>query len=186
MAAPTLTSAATDSSTTPTTEVVVEEEPTTTTDTTDTTEPLTPTMRPGRSRGATGSGRCSRISSTTARSRPPRQTPSPSISPPIGRSGARHRGGRPGFDGEVLAGLLGIDVDTLRTELRSGKTVAEIATEQGVEVQTVIDALVAEARSHLELSVDNGRLTQEEADAKLAELTERITERVNEGRPTPD
>ena len=92
----------------------------------------------------------------------------------------------PGFDGEVLAGLLGIDVDTLRTELRSGKTIAEIATDQGVEVQTVIDALVAEAQSHLELSVDNGRLTQEEADAKLAELTERITERVNEGRPTPD
>ncbi len=106
--------------------------------------------------------------------------------PERGDHGPGGRGGRPGFDGEVLAGLLGIDVDTLRTELRSGKTIAEIATDQGVEVQTVIDALVAEAQSHLELSVDNGRLTQEEADAKLAELTERITERVNEGRPTPD
>jgi hypothetical protein len=50
----------------------------------------------------------------------------------------------------------------------------------------VIDALVAEAQSHLELSVQNGRLTQEEADARLAELTERITRRVNEGRPTDD
>src|SRR5262245_7159329 len=104
---------------------------------------------------------------------------------PGGRGGGpgwHHRGG-PGFDGEVLAGLLGIDVDTLRSDLRDGKTVAEIATEQGVDVQTVIDALVAEAKSHLDLSVENGRLTQEEADAKLADVTERITDFVNNGFP---
>jgi hypothetical protein len=97
--------------------------------------------------------------------------------------GGHGHGGRPGFDGEVLAGLLGIDAETLRTELQGGKTVAEIATEQGVDVQTVIDALVAEATSHLQLAVDNGRLTQEEADAKLVDLTARITDRVNNGRP---
>jgi len=183
VAAPTLTSAATDSSTTPTTEVVVEEEPTTTTDTTDTADAgdETRAVEAGpRIRtllqdlvddGTITAAQADAVAEHLAANRPER---------------GGHRGGRPGFDGEVLAGLLGIDVDTLRTELRSGNTIAEIATEQGVEVQTVIDALVAEARSHLELSVDNGRLTQEEADAKLAELTERITERVNEGRPTPD
>ena len=83
----------------------------------------------------------------------------------------------------MLAGLLGIDVETLRSELRDGKTVAEIAAEQGVDVQTVIDSLVAEAKAHLDLSVESGRLTQEEADAKLAEVTERITDFVNNGRP---
>ena len=86
----------------------------------------------------------------------------------------------------MLAGLLGIDVDTLRSELGSGKTVAEIAAEQGVDVQTVIDSLVAEVAEHLDLSVENGRLTQEEADAKLAEATERITDFVNNGRPNRD
>jgi hypothetical protein len=101
-----------------------------------------------------------------------------------GPRGRRHL--HPGFDGEVIAGLLGVDADTLRTELRSGKTVAEIATEQGVDPQTVIDALVAEAESHLDLSVENGRLTQDEADARLAEITDRITERVNNGRPERD
>jgi hypothetical protein len=99
-----------------------------------------------------------------------------------------HRGPRrghhhAGFDGEVVAELLGVDAETLRTELRSGTTVAEIATEQGVDPQTVIDALVAEADSHLDLSVENGRLTQEEADARLAEITERITDMVENGRP---
>ena len=98
-----------------------------------------------------------------------------------GGPGWHHR--HPGFDGEVLAGLLGIDVETLRSDLRDGKTVAEIAAEQGVDVQTVIDSLVAEAKAHLDLSVESGRLTQEEADAKLAEVTERITDFVNNGRP---
>ena len=98
-----------------------------------------------------------------------------------GGPGWHHR--HPGFDGEVLAGLLGIDVETLRSDLRDGKTVAEIAAEQGVEVQSVIDSLVAEAEAHLALSVESGRLTQEEADAKLAEVTERITDFVNNGRP---
>ena len=95
--------------------------------------------------------------------------------------GWHHR--RPGFDGEVLAGLLGIDVETLRSDLRDGKTVAEIAAEQGVDVQTVIDSLVTEAKAHLDLSVESGRLTQDEADAKLADVTERITDFVNNGRP---
>ena len=98
-----------------------------------------------------------------------------------GGPGWHHR--HPGFDGEVLAGLLGIDVETLRSDLRDGKTVAEIAAEQGVDVQTVIDSLVAEAKAHLDLSVESGRLTQEEADAKLAEVTERITDFVNNGLP---
>ncbi len=103
-----------------------------------------------------------------------------------GPGGGHHGPGGLGgwaFDGEVLADLLGIDVATLRTELQSGSTIAEIAAAHGVDAQTVIDALVAEAKSHLDLSVSNGRLTQEEADAKLAELTERITDRVNNGRP---
>jgi hypothetical protein len=105
--------------------------------------------------------------------------------PGRGGHGGGHRGpgGGPAFDGEVLAGLLGIDVATLRTELESGSTIAEIASAHGVDVQTVIDALVAEAKSHLDLSVSNGRLTQEEADAKLVEVTERITDHVNNGHP---
>jgi hypothetical protein len=104
---------------------------------------------------------------------------------PGGRGPGGHRRG-PGFDGEVLAGLLNIDVATLRSDLRDGKTVAQIATEQGVDPQTVIDSLVAEAKSHLDLSVQNGRLTQAEADAKLADVTQRITDFVNNGFPQHD
>ena len=103
----------------------------------------------------------------------------------FGGHGGRH-GGHRGFDGEVIAGLLGIDADTLRTDLQDGKTIAEIATEQGVDVQTLIDALVTEAQTHLDQAVTDGRLTEDEAANKLAEITAEITDRVNNGRPSSD
>ena len=97
--------------------------------------------------------------------------------------------GRGGMRGGMLEGLdaaataLGITADELRTELQSGQTIAQVAEARGVDVQTVIDALVAEARTHLDEKVAAGDLTQEEADERLPTMTERITERVNEGGP---
>ena len=93
------------------------------------------------------------------------------------------RGHRPGAGGEVVADLLGIDVETLRDELRSGNSIADIAAENGVDVQDVIDTLVAQAGEHLDLAVENGRLTAEEAAEKAEQLEDRITARVNGERP---
>lgn len=92
-------------------------------------------------------------------------------------------GGHPGMDGEVVAELLGIDATELRSSLRDGLSIAELADANDVDVQIVVDALVAEAEEHLELAVENGRLTEAEAAEKLADLTERITARVNGERP---
>ncbi len=91
------------------------------------------------------------------------------------------RQGRRGLDGHgpnntVVADLLGIDRETLRDELEAGKSVADIAEENGIDVQTVIDGLVADAESHIDLAVDHG-LSEEQA----AERLERITERINDG-----
>ena len=89
----------------------------------------------------------------------------------------------PGHDGEVIAGLLGIDVETLRSELRPATSVAAIAEANEVDPQTVIDSLVAEASDHVDLMVESERLTAEEAAAIKANLTERITAHVNGERP---
>ena len=43
--------------------------------------------------------------------------------------------------------------------------------------------MVAGAGSHLDLAVENGRLTEDEAAERLGEVTERITARVNGERP---
>ena len=93
------------------------------------------------------------------------------------------RGGRGGPGVEAAAEALGLSMDELRTELRGGATLADIAAEQGVAVQTVIDAMVAELKAHLDERVAEGDLTQEEADAKLAKATTKITDLVNNGRP---
>jgi len=100
------------------------------------------------------------------------------------RPGREHRGERgPGRDGEVVAGLLGIDVETLRTDLEAGSSIAEIATANDVDPQIVIDALVAEASGHVQLMVDDGRLTDDEAAAMIANLSDRIAARVNGEHP---
>ncbi|HEY6531220.1 MAG TPA: hypothetical protein VIY72_02875 [Acidimicrobiales bacterium] len=84
---------------------------------------------------------------------------------------------------EAAATALGMSEDDLRTALRDGQTLAQVAESKGIDPQTVIDALVAEAKTHLDEKVAAGDLTQEEADARLAEATERITDRVNNGGP---
>lgn len=84
---------------------------------------------------------------------------------------------------EELATLLGIDTETLEEQLRSGETLADIATANGVSVQTVVDAIVADRTEHIEEAVADGKIDQERADELLADLEERVTERVEEGRP---
>ncbi|MFK8023469.1 MAG: hypothetical protein AB8G26_05840 [Ilumatobacter sp.] len=81
-----------------------------------------------------------------------------------------------------LAELLGLDVDALGEQIRDGATLAEIAEAQGVEVSVVVDFIVAEKTERLDGAVENGRLTQEEADEKAADLEERVQTRVEEGR----
>ena len=58
-----------------------------------------------------------------------------------------------------------------------------MAEAQGVDVQAVIDAMVAGVKEHLDEKVASGDLTQAEADERLAEATERITDLANNGRP---
>jgi polyhydroxyalkanoate synthesis regulator phasin len=113
--------------------------------------------------------------------RPERDDRSDRTGRPDGRFGGRHL--RPGADGEVIAGLLGIDVETLRAELEVGNSVADIATANEVDPQTVITALVTEAEAHIDQMVEDGRVTADEAAARLDQITEQITARVNGERP---
>ena len=91
-----------------------------------------------------------------------------------------------GLDRGEIAELFGLEPAELRDLLRDGQSLADVATAQGIDVQVVIDTFVNAAKEHLDAGVANGRLTQEEADAKLAELTERITEMVDTARPADD
>lgn len=90
-------------------------------------------------------------------------------------------GNRPGFGQrgnmmlDVLATTLGVDAATLQTELKSGKTIADIAKEKNVELSTVVEAVAAEHEAMLTTAVTAGRLTQEQADAHLALMKANLT-----------
>lgn len=97
----------------------------------------------------------------------------------------------------VAAEALGMTHDELHTALASGQSIAQVAEAKGVALQTVVDALVADAKARLAEAVTAGRITRAQADEKAADLTERITDMVNRtgcggghhhgpGGPVPD
>ena len=89
--------------------------------------------------------------------------------------------GGPGLD--VAAQALGMSAEELHTALDGGQTLAQVAADKGVNVQVVVDALVASATTHINQEVADGEITQAEADQKLADLTQRVTDRVNNPKP---
>ena len=88
-----------------------------------------------------------------------------------------HKG--PGKGAEAVATALGITVEELKTELSSGKSIADVAKAKNVDIAKVIAAMTAQMKAHLDEEVASGEHTQAEADAKLAEFTARVTEMVN-------
>jgi uncharacterized protein YidB (DUF937 family) len=90
-----------------------------------------------------------------------------------------------GFHGEmvdvlsVAADKLGMTQSDLQTELKSGKTIADIAKEKGVDPQTIIDACIANLTTKLNEAVANGTMTQAQADQQLEQARTQVTNQVN-------
>jgi hypothetical protein len=71
-----------------------------------------------------------------------------------------------------VADYLGLTREQLRTELASGKSLAQIAQAKGKSVDGLVAAIVAPAKAGLAKAVENGHLTKARADEILARLTE--------------
>ncbi len=82
-------------------------------------------------------------------------------------------------DASIAAAALGISEADLTTALQAGKSLADVAAANHVDAQKVIDALVADARTEIAADVTAGTLTQAQADTQLANVVQRITDRVN-------
>ena len=95
------------------------------------------------------------------------------------RGGGHGRGGGMGL--EAAADALGMTVDDLRTALAAeGTTLADVAAAEGVDTATLIDALVAEHTARITPAVTDGRITQEEADEKIAALPEHVAAQIEQ------
>jgi hypothetical protein len=109
------------------------------------------------------------------------------------------KGGPAGRGGPVMAGgpqivretaaFLTITPERVMTELRAGKSLAQIATDNGKTRQGLIDHLTAKAKERLDAAVAEGRITRERADQALARFTQGIGQVVDrthtpgQGRP---
>ncbi len=95
------------------------------------------------------------------------------------------RGGMgPSFMGDGgLATFLGIDSETLRSELAGGSTLAEVAAAHGKSRDELKAFLTSEINERLDQAVSEGRLTQERADEMKAKHAEDLDAMID--RETP-
>jgi len=90
--------------------------------------------------------------------------------------GPGSHGGRglPQAELEAAAKALGMTSDELSTALKDGKTLEELATSAGVDLQTVQDAMKAardtEMRTRIQEAVTDGTMTQDKANWLLEGL----------------
>lgn len=106
--------------------------------------------------------------------------------PGRGPDGHGPRGGRdfrPRVGLEAAASALGMTEAELRDALGPDTSVADLATQRGVDVEVVIDAIVSARKAQIADNVADGDLTQAQADKILAQLSERVTAMVNGERP---
>ena len=84
----------------------------------------------------------------------------------------------------VAANTIGVKPAELRSDIKAGQSVADVATAKGVSVDTVVNAVVKDASDKIDQAVTNGKLTQAKADTAKAKLPATVTKLVNAHRTT--
>jgi lambda repressor-like predicted transcriptional regulator len=97
------------------------------------------------------------------------------------RDGKDRKDGKGQYDfPPVILELLGIEKAALWEAVKNGQTLAEIATANGVDPQTLINALLAEKQAGIDAKVASGKITAEEAAEWLAKAEIGVVKYVNE------
>jgi uncharacterized protein (DUF433 family) len=78
----------------------------------------------------------------------------------------------------VVAGAIGISRHDLVAALRSGKSVADVAKDHGVDPQAVVDALVHAVDQRIDQAVTSGRLDADRAATLKDKVEARVTKLV--------
>jgi lambda repressor-like predicted transcriptional regulator len=104
---------------------------------------------------------------------------------PGGPGGKNHGGAR--IDLTTVATALGYTTaDELKAALTSGKSIADLATEKGVSLQTLIDLEVVQIVKNLDQQLADGKITQAEYDQQKADSTTNATNYVNDKHNSKD
>ena len=118
---------------------------------------------------------------------------------PLGGPGGGPDGHGPGFGGPMggpghgpfdagltaAADYLGLTRAALARQLQGGKSLADVARAQGKSVDGLEQALVADAKTHLDRDVADRRLTSDQRDQILREVQEHVADLVSGRAPGP-
>ncbi len=88
-------------------------------------------------------------------------------------SGARALSGMRGL-GDAVTNTLGVTGDELRQAMQDGKSLADVAEEQGVAVSDLTAAITEATEARLDEAVAEGKIDEERADNMSAQLSERV------------
>lgn len=80
---------------------------------------------------------------------------------------------------DVVADLTGLDLDEIMDRRAAGETIGDIAESEGVSSETVVSGALDARAALLDEKVADGTMTEEQAATALANMTERVTERVD-------
>lgn len=83
---------------------------------------------------------------------------------------------------DVVTESTGLEAQDVRQELRDGKSLATIITENGGDVAAVKAQIISDATEQINQAVTDGKLSQEDADTLLAELDAHVDELLNFSR----
>ena len=100
-----------------------------------------------------------------------------------GKGGHGGKGGPGKFMTATLATTLKLTQEELKTQLHSGKSLADVAKAQSVDIADVKATLTSDFTAHLAEEVTSGEHTQAEADAKIAEFKTNLDTMVNRVGP---
>lgn len=100
-------------------------------------------------------------------------------------NGMGRRGGMGGMRGQmggpqqslvaIAAQQLGINQADLITQLQGGKTIAQVASEKNVALDTIVNAFVTTRQARMAQAVATGRMTQAQVDAMLTTMRANVT-----------
>lgn len=85
------------------------------------------------------------------------------------------RGGRGFPGGEAISEALGLESSEIREAVQGGSTIADLAEQQGVDLSSIVDQLVADAEARIAENPDSERAQNFDAD----EFEQRVTDRLN-------
>lgn len=125
------------------------------------------------------------LSAVYAQGPNPARTPQPGCPVAAGGGLGLRMGARWGGMLQTWADALGLKVEELAAAVQSGKSVADLAKEKGLTIEALVDKAIEARKAAVQQAVEAGRLTQEQADAMLQQMRERMTESLQNGTCLP-